>query len=190
MTPTLVTGAILAGGESRRMGTNKPLTSYKGKPLIQWVYESMQTVCDEILIIANTGDYSFLNARVIPDNFRGSGPAAGLEAALKASSHPLVLVSSCDTPNLSPGFFRYLIDNHTDHDISIAGHDDTDEPMIGVYSRRIHQLFWEALTGGNNRPPAVIRQTLWQIIPVHPGLDFYRSDLFLNLNTPQDLLKT
>jgi molybdopterin-guanine dinucleotide biosynthesis protein A len=189
MTPALITGAILAGGESRRMGTNKALAIYKNKPLIQWVYDAMVPVCSEILVIANSGDFSFLNARVVNDNFPGTGPAAGLEAALAAASNTLVLVASCDTPNLSADFFMYLIDNHDDNDISITGHDQTDEPLIGVYHQRIHPVFLESLNQGNNRPPAIIRQTRWQTIQVHSGLDFYRNDLFLNLNSPQDLIK-
>jgi len=187
MSGTPVTGVILAGGESRRMGTHKALVLWKNRPLIQWVYDALYPLCKEILIIANTGDFSFLNARVYPDNFPGTGPAAGIETALSRCSTPLALISSCDTPNLSTSLFSHLLDHHGTFEISIAGHDGTDEPLIGVYSRSATGHFHTALMSGNARPPRIIRQTRWQAIPITPELDFYRTDLFLNLNAPEDL---
>jgi len=182
-----VTGVILAGGESRRMGSNKALVSWKNKPLIQWVYDSMLQVCPDILIIANFGDFSFLSARVYPDNYPGTGPAAGIESALSHCTTPAALIASCDTPNLSPDFFRYLIGHHGDFDISITGHDGTDEPLIGIFNHSVLRFFQSAILSGNARPPHIIRQTNWQTIGISPDLDFYRSDLFLNLNAPEDL---
>ncbi len=187
MTSHPVTGIILAGGESRRMGSNKALISWKGEPLIQWVYDSMRQVCPDILIIANSGDFSFLKASVYPDNYPGTGPAAGIESALSHCTTPAALIASCDTPNLSPALFRYLINNHKDFDISITAHDGTDEPLIGVFNRSSLRYFQSAILSGNARPPHIIRQTNWQTIAISPDLDFYRSDLFLNLNAPEDL---
>ncbi len=187
MTGAPVTGVILAGGESRRMGTHKALVLWKNRPLIQWVYDALFPLCKEILIIANTGDFSFLNARVPPATFPGTGPAAGIETALSRCSTPLALISSCDTPNLSTSLFRHLLMHHGSYDISIAGHDETDEPLIGVFSRSASQYFHKALMSGNARPPRIIRQTRWQTIPITPELDFYHTDLFLNLNAPEDL---
>lgn len=183
-----VTGVILAGGESRRMGSNKALLIWKDKPLIQWVYDSMRKVCSDILIIANSGEYPFPGTTIYPDNYPGTGPAAGIESALSHCTTPAALIASCDTPNLSPALFRYLVSRHGDFDISITGHDGTDEPLIGIFNRSTLRLFQSAILSGNARPPHIIRQTNWQTIEIHPGLDFYRPDLFLNLNAPEDLL--
>jgi molybdenum cofactor guanylyltransferase len=184
-----VTGIILAGGESRRMGSLKPLVPYRGKPLIHWIYDALAPLCNEMIIIANAGDYSDLAAFVYPDNFPGNGPAAGIEAGLSHCSTGQALISSCDTPNLSTGFFRYLLENHSDFDISIAFHDGINEPLAGVYNRSVHPFFREAIISGDPHPPRIIRQCRWQEVKVYPGLNFYQPDLFLNLNSPSDLIK-
>lgn len=187
MTTNGLTGIILAGGQSRRMGTLKPLVNYRDKPLINWVYEAFLPICDQIIIIANAGDYSALKATVYPDNFPGHGPAAGIEAGLSHCTTGLALVSSCDTPNLSTDFFRYLLRNHNGYEISLAAHDAVNEPLIGIFSKSVHPVFHKAIVAGDPHPPRIIRQCNWQEISVHPGLNFYRPDLFLNLNTPLDL---
>jgi len=182
-----ITGIILAGGESRRMGTLKPLVQYKGKPLIIWILDALSPLCSELIIIANSGDYSAFNCAVYPDNFPGNGPAAGIEAGLSRCRTNLALISSCDTPNLSPGFFQYLIQNHDGFDISIAASNGFSEPLIGVYSRSVQPVFRDSILAGDPHPPRIIRKCSWHEVLIDSGLNFYRPDLFLNLNTPLDL---
>lgn len=181
------TGIILAGGESRRMGSLKPLTLYKGKPLISWISEALRPICSEIIIIANTGDFSNFDTAVYADNYPGNGPAAGIEAGLFHCSTDLALICSCDTPNLPSGLFSYLLEKHVGFDVSIAAHDGISEPLTGVFSKTVHTVFREAILSGDPHPPRIIRQCKWQEIAVHAGHNFYRPDLFLNLNTPFDL---
>ncbi|MCD6332011.1 MAG: hypothetical protein J7L89_01935 [Bacteroidales bacterium] len=57
----------------------------RGKPLIQWVYQSVNSLSDEVLIAANEGDFSSLNARIIPDRIKGIGPITGIESGLHAA---------------------------------------------------------------------------------------------------------
>jgi len=187
MTQAGITGIILAGGESRRMGTLKPLVNYKGKPLINWIFEALHPICCEIIIIANSGDFSALSTSVYPDNFPGNGPAGGIEAGLSHCHTDLALITSCDTPNLSTGFFRHLLHNQNGFDISIAAHDAINEPLIGLFARSVHPLFKAAILAGDPHPPRIIRQCKWQEVPVGTGQEFFRPDLFLNLNTPSDL---
>jgi molybdenum cofactor guanylyltransferase len=184
-----ITGIILAGGESRRMGTLKPLIIYRGKPLIHWIFEALHPVCSKVLIIANSGDYSDLDATVYPDSFPGNGPAAGIETGLFYCPSDLALISSCDTPNLPADFFRYLLANHHGYEVSIAAHDDINEPLIGVYSRSVRHVFRNAVLAGDPHPPRIIRQCKWHEIQINSGCSFFRPDLFLNLNSPPDLKK-
>jgi len=187
MTLPCITGIILAGGESRRMGTLKPLIHYKGKPLINWVFDALYPICSDIIIVANSGDFSALAASVYPDNYPENGPAAGIEAGLSQCQTDLALISSCDTPNLSTDFFKHLLQNHKGFDISIAAHDDINEPLIGVYSRSAQPVFRDAILSGDPHPPRIIRLCKWHEVSINSGLNFYRPDLFLNLNTPLDL---
>lgn len=187
MIPRELTCIILAGGESRRMGTNKPLTIYQGKPLIHWIFQALAPICPTRIIVANTGDFSFWPAQVVADNFPGMGPAAGIEAGLAACSTDLALVASCDTPNLPTGLFLHLLGQHEGNEITLASHEGVREPLIGVYSRSVHDRFRQALMEGDPHPHHIIRGCRWQEVPLTPDLPFYRPDLFLNLNTPTDL---
>lgn len=184
-----VTGIILAGGESSRMGKLKPLVAYRGKPLISYIFNALNPICSEMIIIANAGDFSAFRADVYPDNYPGNGPAAGIEAGLSHCLTPLAFICSCDTPNLSTDLFDHLLQSHEGFDITIAAHDDSNEPLIGVFSRSVHTAFKQALLAGDPHPPRIIRQCRWQEVAIEKGLSFYRPDLFLNLNTPLDLKK-
>jgi len=187
MTRPGITGIILAGGESRRMGTFKPLVPYQGKLLINWVFDALLPVCSDMIIIANSGDFSALTATVYPDNYPGNGPAGGIEAGLSHCRTNLALITSCDTPNLSTGFFNYLLQNHSRFDISIASHEGINEPLIGVFSRSVQPVFRNAILAGDPHPPRIIRQCNWHEVLIHTGLNFSKPDLFLNLNTPLEL---
>ena len=189
MNPEPVTGAILAGGESRRMGSPKPMVLWQGRRLIDWAADCLKPVCGELMIIANSGDFSDLTLPVFPDPVKGLGPAAGIAASLRHAAFERVAIISCDTPLITPALFRHLLDNHGDFDVTIAGHGEWEEPLIGIYSKRILPVFTEALLQGNAKPWQIIRKTNWQRVEITPDLPFYRPDLFLNLNTPEDLNK-
>jgi molybdopterin-guanine dinucleotide biosynthesis protein A len=103
-----LTGLILAGGKSRRMGgRNKAFLELDGRPLIEIVIERMQSVCGEVVIVAgDPGPYAGLGVPVIEDRFRGVGVLGGMHAGLEAASHELALVVGCDMPFLNPGLLR------------------------------------------------------------------------------------
>jgi molybdopterin-guanine dinucleotide biosynthesis protein A len=182
-----VTGIILAGGVGSRMGQPKPFIPWKGKLLIEWVFETIRPVCGPIIIVANEGNFGFLDALVIPDNYAGQGPAAGIEAGLAAMSTANAVVVSCDTPNLPTALFRHLLDQHGEHDVTIASHNSITEPLIGIYRKEAVALFQAALDAGDPHPPRIIGSCNWQVVPIGPENNFFSPDLFLNLNSPNDL---
>jgi molybdopterin-guanine dinucleotide biosynthesis protein A len=103
-----LTGIILAGGASRRMGgRNKAFLELDGRPLIEIVIERVQSVCAEVLIVAgNTSPYTGLGVPLVEDHFHGVGVLGGLHAGLEAASHELTLVVGCDMPFLNPNLLH------------------------------------------------------------------------------------
>ena len=77
---------------------------------------------------------------------------------------------------------------HGDYEISIPIHYGINEPMIGIYSRAVLPAFQKAIEEGFNKPPAIIRSCRYQEVPVDDSMNFYSPEMFLNLNSPQDLL--
>ncbi|MDZ4159376.1 MAG: molybdenum cofactor guanylyltransferase, partial [Anaerolineaceae bacterium] len=98
-----LTIALEAGGDSRRMGSNKALLPFLGKPLIQRLAERFSPIADELIVITNhLGDLAPLGLRLVADIAPGSGALGGLLSALAAARQPLVGVVACDMPFASP----------------------------------------------------------------------------------------
>ena len=108
--PLPVTGLVLAGGASRRMGRNKAFLELQGRCLIDVVIERVGAVCAEVLVV--TGDaslYASLGVPVVEDTFRGVGVLGGLHAGLEAATHELALAVACDMPFLQPDLLRAFV---------------------------------------------------------------------------------
>ena len=182
-----ITGIILAGGRNQRMGQNKALINWRGKRLIDWVYDALKPLCSSIIISSNEIIPMPKEALIVPDRHKNIGPAAGIESGLFHSQTQLNIIVSCDTPLLSTSFFSYLLSRHNDFEISIPIHNGINEPMIGIYKRSVLPAFQEAISRGLHKPPAIIRSCRFQEIQVDENMNFYNPDLFLNLNSPEDL---
>src|SRR5918996_6060852 len=97
-----VTGVILCGGASTRMGRDKALIEIGGKPLVRLVADRVAECADPILL-ASGGARRFgsLPYEEITDAAPGAGPISGLVAALSASPHDLVVAAAVDMPFVS-----------------------------------------------------------------------------------------
>ncbi len=117
-TPPL-SAAILAGGQSARMGTDKARLRLTpdGPPLIELVITAVRAVADEIMIVANDDRLAPLGWRIVPDNFPGTGALGGIESALAHARHEHCLVVACDMPFLSPSLLAVLAAAPRDYDV-------------------------------------------------------------------------
>jgi molybdopterin-guanine dinucleotide biosynthesis protein A len=98
-----LSGVILAGGASRRMGRDKALLDVDGRPLIAVVAERLRSVVDELVIASGDNEaYAQYADRCVADIFPGVGTLGGLHAGLDAAAHDRVLVVGCDMPFLNP----------------------------------------------------------------------------------------
>jgi len=146
----MLTISIQAGGASTRMGEDKALKPFLGRPLIQRVIERLQPVSDEIIVTTNhPEDYSFLGAstllsgamrrlRLIPDLIPGRGALGGLYTALSSATCSLVAVVACDMPFVSSLLLetagRLMVEE--DADVVIPESAEGLEPLHAVYRRR------------------------------------------------------
>lgn len=111
-----VTGIILGGGHSRRIGTPKPLIQLGGKLVIARIADALRPVCDELIMVArrNQADYTpdtaiALRMHVVTDTEPYEGPLAALHAGLAATVTPLAFVTGADQPFLSRQLIRAMI---------------------------------------------------------------------------------
>ena len=112
-----ITGVILAGGQSRRMGRNKALLDMGGICLIEQSFQVLANLFHEVVLITNTPDeYAFLNCRCLPDIYPGVGSIAGLHSALHNSATERIFVVPCDMPFLNSSLISLLCQSDPAYD--------------------------------------------------------------------------
>ena len=185
----MVSVAIQAGGRSGRMGRDKALVPLAGRPLITHVLDRVAPLGDEVLVTTNSpDDYAFLGLRLVPDERPGDGALAGLQTALRAARHEVVLVLACDLPFVCVPLLEHMLALAADADAVLPRWRGELEPLHAVYRRTCLPAVDLALAEGRQRMisflPA-IRSTILeedQVAAFDPqGLTFF------NINTPADL---
>jgi molybdenum cofactor guanylyltransferase len=189
MKETDICAVILAGGQSSRMGFNKALLDFCGKPLIHVLVERILPVTDRILISSNDeSSYRFLNIPVIPDQYSGQGPLAGLHAAMRRDICTLYIVLACDLPNLQAPLLSRLISFANGFDAVIPRtRDGLAHPLCAVYRQTCLPSFEKALLCGANKVIEAIVNSPLSIRWVTPDEGQFEDTDLANINTPEDL---
>lgn len=141
---------VLAGGRSSRMGRDKALIEFGGQPLIRRAVEKLQALGFSPRIAGSRSDLS-LFAPAIPDNFPGSGPLGGIEAALAASDAPMNLFLPVDLPWLPSDFLAWMVQRaeSTGSLGTIPRLKGRLQPLCAVYHREFQPHTRAALVSGN-----------------------------------------
>jgi molybdopterin-guanine dinucleotide biosynthesis protein A len=136
----LITGAILAGGESRRLGRDKAQVNLGGRPLASWVAESLgPQVADLWLITNHPLAHLTLGLPILTDLIPGQGPLGGLHTALFYALTPWVLAVAVDCPFLDPALVAHLAARalKTSRPALVYGSARGLEPFPGLYHKRL-----------------------------------------------------
>ena len=182
---------IQAGGQSARMGENKALKTFLGKPLIQRVIERLTPIADELLITTNQPEsFSFLGLPLFPDLVPGRGPLGGLYTALASAKHPTAAVVAGDMPFVSAPLLvaaaSFLVRDEAD--VVIAETAEGYEPLHAIYRRAACIPAIES----------AIQSDQWRMISWFPKVkirkltqdELHRYDpdgvAFSNVNTPEE----
>ncbi|MCX6240076.1 MAG: molybdenum cofactor guanylyltransferase, partial [Bacteroidia bacterium] len=78
MNTELITGIVLAGGLSRRMGTDKSMMMLNGKSLIEYSINALKPLCHNVVISSNNFNYDFTGCEVWPDELPDQAPIVGI----------------------------------------------------------------------------------------------------------------
>ena len=184
-----VTGIILAGGESRRMGRDKAFLPWGDTTLIEHLLERLKPVTDELIVaVKDARTFRHLKARVVEDCVPGAHALGGLYTGLRAASHELCFVCGCDAPFVSPGLVSALAGLSDGHDLVIPRSPRGLEPLHAVYARSssLPAIEWQ------------LRRQVWDLlvlvsrlrVRIVEGEALRRIDpagrCFVNLNTEAD----
>lgn len=185
-TELVVTGVILAGGKSSRMGRDKGLIPLKDKPMIRYGLEALSTLTKSVVISTDNSDYRQFGYPLVSDQIRHIGPMGGLHAVLQAVSTPYILALSVDMPFISSTILQQLVQYcNTGMDAIVARFLAKIEPLCGVYSVSIHPVISEQIKAGDYS----LQHLLQRIRTKYVDFDTNRLEVnpFLNINTPDEL---
>jgi len=185
-----VTGIILSGGKSSRLGEEKGLALFHGKPLVTYAIGILKPVCGNLVISANNyqKEYAKYGFNVVEDQIRDIGPMGGLFSCLRRSKTRFNIVISCDTPFVNSGLFEYLLDHIKNFQAVVPVHNDgLIEPLCAVYATNVIWSLQQAIEKGNFKLMDFLNEINHKKVDIHKNLSFYSDDLFVNINTKNDL---
>ena len=194
-----VSVAILAGGQSRRMGQDKAFLPVGGHPVIERVIKRVALLSSDLLIVTNTPDkyHRHLSTyratasgpayRMVSDLYPGKGSLGGIYTAIHLASHKHCLVVACDMPFLNTGLLSHLMALTRGFDVVIPRTEEFPETMHAIYGKACLEPIKQRLLAdklkivgffGDVRVRYVERDEVARFDP-----DF---SSFLNMNTPAD----
>ncbi|MBJ9992965.1 MULTISPECIES: molybdenum cofactor guanylyltransferase [Paenibacillus] len=196
-----VTGILLAGGQSSRMGTDKALLSVNGETVIERIVRLMSPSASNIIISANDDEkYAFLGKDVVHDRYPGQGPLSGLHAGLHAAATPWSIVTACDMPFVTEEVFRFLAQK-AEEAVAVMGDDKSGlqaivpvsggriQPLLAAYHRSVLPSLETCLSSGRLRLTGWLEQLKVCYVSeeeliqeLGPGAD----KAFYNMNEPSD----
>ena len=181
-----ITGIILAGGKSSRMGTEKGILRLNNLTFTQHIINNLMPLVDEIIIVSNHELYDQFGVKRIPDNVNNFGPVAGVYTGLKASHTDYNLIVSCDAPKVDAEVFKPLLEQRNNtYDIVQYICNSRTTPLIALYNKKCLNIFKLALQNKIQKLRFVIKQleTKTLVAPDHI------KPKIVNINTPKDLEK-
>jgi len=185
-----VTGIILAGGKSSRMGTDKGLQELCGMPLINYAIQSLSGLCSTILISTSSDAYQSFGYKTVADEIPGIGPMGGIYSALKQSKTEKNLVLSCDLPFVTIELLEYILENSDGYEVAVPYEGNRHyEPLCGFYHVSVLDILSNYIKKGNYKLPDLFDEIAINKLVIGNELPFYHKDLFLNVNTSSDLTK-
>lgn len=184
----MLTGAVLAGGQSRRYGRNKAFEVFEGKRLIDRAVESLRSRCDPVLLVANDLSlYLDVNATLVQDFIPRQGPLVGLYTALLFSPHDWVYVRATDMPVLVPDLLAMMLDLRGSFDIVVPVIGNDYEPLAALYHRRCIPAVAGAIERSQRRVVSFYKSVRVRTVSEKRWRAVDPSGIsFANVNTPED----
>ena len=183
-----MTGVILAGGASRRMGSNKALLIHRYGRIIEVIYRTLAKLFAEVIVVTNSPEqYPFLPCRKVPDIYPGHGIVSGIHAGLSQCSGTGIFVVGCDMPLLQGKLIRHLMSLAEGVDVVLPVSVGGFEPLHAVYRKECLPSLEELIQNGNQRVLSLLPQV--RVREVHSDeIAFFDrwGDSFVNINTPDD----
>jgi molybdenum cofactor guanylyltransferase len=188
-----ISGIVLAGGKSLRLGHDKVTEKVGNKSLIESVVACLDLLCEEIIIVtAKERGFAQLAGRpkvtVVTDIFPGQGSLGGIYTGLVKSGSLYNLVVAADMPFLNVPLLRYMIEAADGYDFVVPRVGKWFEPLHAVYSRDCIPAIKGLLDQGKKMIVELFNYVKVRYIEEEESRRFDPGHLsYFNINTPADL---
>lgn len=179
-------GLVLSGGQSTRLGQDKTILDYHGKPQWEHLEDLMAGTCKNVHISVREGqDRSNGGSdRFIEDSFQGLGPYGGILSAFRHDPDKAWLVVATDLPMIDKRTLNFLIDRRNPSKIATAFLNPATgfpDPLCTIWEPRAYPVLLNFLSQGYSCPRKVLINSDVEVIEVPD------ANWLLNVNTPEDL---
>ena len=179
-------GLVLAGGKSQRMGQDKGLIDFHGKPQREYMADILSNFCAETHISCRPEQVTGLpeDYRALPDTFSGLGPFGAIASAFRQNPNAAWLVVACDLPLLDEETLRQLVDARNPSGVATAFNSPVNEfpePLIAIWEPRAYPVLLQFLAQGYSCPRKVLINSPVALI------DAVKPDALMNVNHPEEL---
>lgn len=181
--PSPVTGLILAGGRSRRMGIDKAFLHLGDATAIDVLHRQLGDWCDQVFVVTSRDRLEhYRGYSVIPDEVSDQGPFMGLCSGLAASPTEINIVVACDIPLIEPRLLANMLARSEENDIVIASLPASrgDQPLLGVYKKSVLPAARELLAAGHRRVAELFASRRTERVAAEDDC------WYTNLNTPRE----
>lgn len=185
MSKNIFNGFVLAGGKSKRMGTDKAFLVFREKPMLKHMLDFLTPFCNEVFISGNNPEFDSFNVKIVSDQFANCGPLGGLYTALRYSDTDWNLIAGVDTPLLENELIHLLFSNLGNADCVVPTHQSGTEPLVAFYHRNCLPIIEESIIAGDFKLNNLLLKLETHYVDCNSLIDKY-PDLFFNINRPED----
>jgi molybdenum cofactor guanylyltransferase len=174
-----LSAAVLAGGQSRRMGTDKALIDFDGQPLAVHVAKQLSPISDDVFVVCKQP--LDLSVPEVLDELEEHSPLSGIISALYAAQHEYVFICACDMPFVSTDVVEKLVAAIGDAPAVVPRHDGKIEPLHAVWSKQALPRLEEIWGEGERAVHRALHTLEARVLDVDEG------QTFVNVNTRGEL---
>ena len=185
-----VEGFILVGGRSSRMGTDKSRLQFGGQTSVERIAAQLRSIISRLSLVGSSRVGFDPDLRVVPDTHQQWGALGGIHAALKTSRSALNLVIAVDLPFVEIRFLEYLLEQAraTTALVTVPRVAGGWQPLCAVYRREFATWAEHALQRGRNKIDPLFSEVETRVLEEDElTRSGFSSEMFQNLNTPEDL---
>lgn len=186
-----MTGVILAGGKSTRIGKDKAFLIINGQRIIDRIIYIFRDIFDDIIIVTNNPiEYFHLDLKLATDIIPQKGALGGIYTGLFYASSQHIFVTACDMPFINKGFVEYVVSKADNFDVVVPRSDDGLQPLHAVYSKRCQNHIEAAIQSNRLKIKDIYPKSRVKEISTEEIRYFDpQQSLFFNINYPDDLEK-